>query len=231
MQQLWQKLILALYDDFVPFFFSDWSHTIDLERAPTFLSIPKSVVQKRKNTTQENLIIGVRRRDGSAALILFVLEQQGYTNHDFGQQLFRDFSRVLDELEYKMPVAIFTLFLANSLPKELDEYEYRYHNTAINLHYPSYIVREQSLDDLWAMNNPMAFIIAACRMQIEYPYFQKARLNAKIEVTQRAWLFAQKQNLSTVKWKAIAEFTDATINLQDGFQQDYLGWKKSKGVG
>ncbi|NJL76963.1 MAG: hypothetical protein HC892_20040, partial [Saprospiraceae bacterium] len=94
---------------------------------------------------QENLLIGMRQSSGSVMLLLLVLEQKGYDNHTFGQQVFRDFARIMEEYEFKLPTAVLALFLHHSLPKDAEKYEYNVLNTTLGFNIQGLAVR----DSIW----------------------------------------------------------------------------------
>ncbi|MEM0994899.1 MAG: hypothetical protein AAGI49_17845, partial [Bacteroidota bacterium] len=179
MQAHWKLLIQHLYQDFIDFFLPDWTGKVDFSRPATFLNIPAQVVAGSADQPQENLIIGLRFKDQHNALLLLCLEHVGYENKDFGQQLFKDYMATLQTVEFKIPTNAFVIFLANSLPYRHESYQYEFAQSSIQMNFPYYVVREQYLDDLWEMVNPIAFAVAACRLRLENERHPKGRFDSK----------------------------------------------------
>lgn len=217
MRQAWQLLIPHFYPAFLDFFLPDWADRVDANRSPAFLPLP---IGKKlsEHALQENLLLGIRLRDQSNGLLLWVLESGGFENEQFSQQLFRDFSNVLEEYEYKIPVHLQVLFLANSLPKIPETYAYEYFSTRLSLLFDTYIVREQYLDDLLEHSNPIAIAIAACRLRLENQQFPEGRLKSKLQLVTHLLTQVEKQQLRVAQRSALLYFIDTTIDLPQDFQ-------------
>ncbi len=218
-QELWKTLIEQLYFDFITFFRPNWEERIDFTRPPTFLNLPLDVAKTTPHAPQQNLVIGIREKTGDIILLLTVLEQLGYDNRSFGKQLFKDFTKTLAEFENKMPVTVQAIFLANSLPKDAKQYEYSYDQIQMQMQFPSYVVREQYLDDLWEMVNPIAFAIAACRLHLENEQHPKGRIESKINLIYR---LLQRHNRQRINFEAVLvlfPFINAVITLDTAWQK------------
>lgn len=217
-QQHWKTLIEQLHVDFITFFRPDWEDRIDFSRPPAFLNLPSAVAKTPPHALQQNLILGIREKSGAIVLMLVVLEKGGYDNSDFGQQLFQDFIRTLNEFEYKMPLTIQSIFLSNSLPKDVEQYEYRYDQVALQMQFASYTIREKYLDDLWEMVNPIAFAIAACRLRLENESYPKGRLESKINIVQRLLQRYNRQRINFEAVLALFIFINQVITLSEDWQ-------------
>ncbi|MEL6941217.1 MAG: hypothetical protein AAFO82_00990 [Bacteroidota bacterium] len=221
MQQHWKLLIENLYQDFIDFFLPDWTDRLDTSRAATFLSLPKQVVVAKKDDPQENLVLGLRFKDGKAGLLLLVLEQQGYDNKKFGQQLFKDFVATQQEVEYKIPAAALVVFLANSLPPIHEQHEYEFGTTRLQMNYSHYVVREQYLDDLWEMVNPIAFAIAACRLRLENERHPRGRFESKKMITQKLLQRYVRQRINLDAVVTLLTFTTAVLELTEHWEANF----------
>lgn len=213
MQQHWKLLINHLYQDFIDFFLPDWMNKVDFQRPATFLSLPERVVKARPESGQENLVLGMRFNNQQMALLLLCLEQKGYANEAFGAQLFQDFIAVREEVDFKIPTAIFSIFLDNSVPPRYEQYEYEFGQTRFQLQFKHYVVREQYLDDLWEMVNPIAFAVAACRLRLENQKHAIGRLESKINITHRLLNRYMRQRINLEAVLVLTQFIKGTIDL------------------
>jgi hypothetical protein len=213
MQQQWKVLIEHLYQDFIDFFLPNWTGKIDFQRPATFLRLPERVVQARPDAAQENLVIGMRFRDQEMALLLLCLEKVGYENASFSQQLFQDFVAVREEVAYKIPASILTVFLANSVPARYETHTYEFAQTRLQLDFQKYVVREQYLDDLWEMVNPIAFAVAACRLRLENQRHIRGRLESKKRIAEKLLNHYLRQRINMDTILVLLPFIDKTIDL------------------
>ncbi len=220
-QEQWQYLIEQLYVDFITFFEPDWEGIIDFSRPPTFLNLPESVTQRTTTTDQQNLLIGIRQKNDVPALMLFVLETKGYDNQKFTHQIFHDFITTLSEFHYKIPLHLFTLFLANSIPKDAERYEYKVGNTQLQLQFNYYVVREQYLDDLLDRVNPFAFAIAACRLRLEYERTPKLKLEQKLLLVQKLLQRYLRKRIHLRAILAIFRFIKVIVELPDDWEEKF----------
>ncbi|MEM9884701.1 MAG: hypothetical protein AAF849_02345 [Bacteroidota bacterium] len=220
MQAYWKLLVEHLYQDFIDFFLPDWTNKIDFSRPATFLNLPESVVAGSVDQRQENLVIGLRFQDQQNALLLFCLERTGYENKNFGEQLFKDHIATLEEVEFKIPTATFVLFLANSLPYRHEQYSYEFAQTNIQMTFAHYIVREQYLDDLWEMVNPIAFAVAACRLRLENERHPKGRFDTKKVLVQKLLerFIHQRINIDAVS--ALLQFILPVLDLSPALEMN-----------
>ncbi|MEM8523785.1 MAG: hypothetical protein AAGG68_04030 [Bacteroidota bacterium] len=221
MQQHWKLLIENLYQDFIDFFLPDWTDRLDTGRPATFLSLPKQVVEAKKDDPQENLVLGLRFKDGKAGLLLLTLELKGYENSRFGQQLFEDFVATQQEVEYKIPAAAVAIFLANSLPPIHEQHEYEFGTTRLQMNYARYAVREQYLDDLWEMVNPIAFAIAACRLRLENERHPKGRFESKKMIAQKLLQRYTRQRINLDAVATLLTFITRTLNLTEHWETNF----------
>jgi hypothetical protein len=220
-QQQWQYLIEQLYVDFIIFFEPDWEDTIDFSRPPTFLNLPESVTQRTTTTGQQNLLIGIRQKNDTPSLMLFVIETKGYDNQMFTHQVFHDFITTLSEFHYKIPLQLFTLFLANSIPKDAERYEYKVGSTQLQLQFKHYIVREQYLEDLLDMVNPFAFAIAACRLRLEYERTPKLKLEQKLLLIKKLLQRYLKNRINLEALLTIFRFVKVVVELPDDWEGEF----------
>lgn len=221
MRQEWQALIEHLYQDFISFFLSDWEDRIDYNRPATFLKLPKSVIDTKPDAPHENVVIGIRFKDGKLGLLLLTLEQLGYDNEHFGQQIFKDYIATMEEMEYQIPTAALVIFLANSLPKTYEQYEYEFGKSRIQMNYPSYVVREQYLDDLWEMVNPITFAIASCRLKLENQKHPKGRFESKKLVTQKLFERYLRQRINIEAVLPLLKFIINVLDLEDRWETNF----------
>ncbi|MEM1325071.1 MAG: hypothetical protein AAGI23_03905 [Bacteroidota bacterium] len=221
MQQQWKLLIEHLYQDFIDFFLPDWTDKIDFQRPATFLRLPERVVLSKPEAHQENLVIGTRFRDQEMALLLLCLEKTGYDNVVFSQQLFQDFVAVREEVAYKIPTTILTIFLANSVPARYEQHEYEFAQTRLQLDFQKYVVREQYLDDLWEMVNPIAFAVAACRLQLENQRHIRGRLESKKVIAEKLFKRYIRQRINLDAVLVLLSFIDTTIDLPTEIETIY----------
>jgi len=221
MQQHWKLLIEHLYQDFIDFFLPDWTGQLDESRPATFLNLPKQVVAAKKEDPQENLVLGLRFKNGKAGLLLLTLELKGYDNNSFGTQLFEDFVATQQEVEYKIPTASLVVFLANSLPPIHEQHQYEFGATRLQMNYAYYIVREQYLDDLWEMVNPIAFAIAACRLRLENEQHPKGRFESKKMITQKLLQRYTRQRINIDAVVPLLKFIVRTLDLTDHWETNF----------
>lgn len=221
MQQHWKRLIENLYQDFIDFFLPDWVDQLDTSRPATFLNLPKQVVEAKKGDAQENLVLGLRFKDGKAGLLLLTLELKGYDNARFGQQLFEDFVATQQEIEYKIPTAAMVVFLANSLPPIHEQHQYEFGATRLQMNYAYYVVREQYLDDLWEMVNPIAFAIAACRLRLENERHPKGRFESKKMITQKLLQRYMRQRINSDAVVTLLTFITRVLDLTDHWESNF----------
>lgn len=221
MQQHWKLLIDHLYRDFIDFFLPDWMNKVDFQRPATFLSLPEQVVKARPESGQENLVLGLRFNDQKMALLLLCLEQKGYANEAFSAQLFQDFVAMREEVNFKIPTAIFTLFFNNSLPSRYEQYDYEFGQTRLQLNFKQYVIREQYLDDLWEMVNPIAFAVAACRLRLDNQKYTKGRLESKISIVNRLLSRYIQQRISLEAVLVLLQFIKGVIDLPSEAEMDF----------
>lgn len=220
-QQQWRHLIEQLYVDFITFFEPDWEDTVDFFRPPTFLSLPKSVTESATTADQQNLLIGIRQKNDVPCLMLFVIETKGYENQGFTQQIFQDFITTLSEFHYKIPVHLFTLFLANSIPKDAERYEYKVGSTQLQLQFKHYIVREQYLEDLLDIVNPFAFAIAACRLRLEYERTPKLKLEQKLLLIKKLIHRYLRKRINIEATLTILKFIAVVVELPNDWEAEF----------
>jgi hypothetical protein len=217
--QDWKKLIETFYPEFITFFFAELSTLIDFQRTPAFLNISS----ERTNTLHKLpfLLLGCRLKDDRSMLLLFVLEEQGYDNLTFGQQLFRSYAKVLEEYDYKFEVIIFVLFLGSSLPKDAERYQYQYFNTSLDLQFGHYVVREQYLEDLWQLDNPFAYLVAAQRLKQEYQQASKFLLERKLILFKKIIDFYQRSSTPLNKIVLITRLILDLLTLPDVLNKEF----------
>ncbi|MEM6700519.1 MAG: hypothetical protein AAF806_09670 [Bacteroidota bacterium] len=221
MQQHWKHLIENLYQDFIDFFMPDWVDQLDTSRSVTFLNLPTAVVEAKEDDAQENLVLGLRFKDGKAGLLLLTLELKGYDNARFGQQLFEDFVSTQQEIEYKIPTAAIVVFLANSLPPIYEYHQYEFGATRIQMNYSYYVVREQYLDDLWEMVNPVAFAVAACRLRLENERHPKGRFESKKMIVQKLLQRYTRQRINLDAVVVLLKFITHALELKDHWETNF----------
>ena len=204
----WRKLIEQFYPYFLEFFLPQATSLIDAQRAPTYLNLSAS--KAPATPFQESLLIGMRQNGGNVMLLLLVLEQKGYDNNTFGQQVFRDFARIMEEYEFKLPTAVLALFLHHSLPKDAGKYEYNMLDTTLGFNIQGLAVREQYLEDLWQVQNPFALLIAAYRWKQEHYHFPKALADGRLMLLKKTIALRHTTDLDL---KKLSTLLQATANL------------------
>ncbi len=225
-QQQWQYLIEQLYFDFITFFEPKWENVVDFSRPPIFMNLPKSVVEHHANAAQQSLVIGVRQKNDTPSILLFVLETKGYDNQEFAQKVFNDFVATISEFHHKIPVNLLTLFLANSLPKDAERYEYRVGSTHLQLHFNHYIVREQYLEDLLDMVNPFAFVIAVCRLRLEHENAPKLMLENKLLLIKRLMQRFLKKRIQLQTVLVLLYFIKHALDLPKDWEAEFIALAK-----
>ncbi len=217
----WQVLLQENLKDFLYFFIPKLARVIDYEQATVFFNAPSHVLNQSPERAQHNLLLGLRDKDEQAILLLLTLEYGGYDNRAFEQQLFRDLTATLEEISYKIPVASFVLFLANSIPASMNGYEYDTFDTQISMSQPNYAVREQYFDDLWELKNPMTFAVASSRVAIETSEHPNLRLAKKQELLQRLLTRFQKQQITQAALLQLLRFITHILPLTDTYEAQF----------
>lgn len=224
----WRQLIIQEQHDFLYFFLPKLARVVNYEIPIIFLSEPARVLVNDEKWMQHNLLLQLQDFDGNPHQILLTLELAGYENRHFEQRLFRDFTACMEAVDYKIPITAFTLFLANFIPAGMNGFEYAEFDTQFNFLYPRYAVREQYYDDLWELENPIAFAVAASRIAIETEGKPTIRLSQMNDLFQRMMHNFKEEILSLEKLQNLLEFTRKILPLaaaqEAQFQTDLINY-------
>jgi len=98
---LWKGIIEDLFDDFLMYFYPDWTEKyIDLDRKPQFLDkelakiYPEGVKKKYADKLAK-----VFTKTGKEHWILIHIEVQGYEDENFAERMFTYFYRIRDRYQ------------------------------------------------------------------------------------------------------------------------------------
>lgn len=164
---LWKGIIEDLAEDFVKFFFPDWSKSIDFSREFEFLDKELAQLSAEAAETRRvvDKLIKVFLKDGTEKWVLIHVEVQGYKDPDFAKRLFTYYYRLLDR--YGVPITTLAILTDNHPNFHPTTYETRLAGTALLFRFNTYKLLDHTLEAFRMVDNPFARVMEVARIALE----------------------------------------------------------------
>ena len=156
---LWKGIIEDLFDDFLRYFFPDFSQKVNFRKKFEFLDkeldalLPEAEAGKR----YADKLVKVFTKKGKAHFILLHIEVQGYKDVHFAKRMYTYFYRIMDRWQADVTaLALYTDEDRNYLPTQ---YVYEFEGTTLTYKFNTFKLLHQVEQALEIPDNPFSIVM------------------------------------------------------------------------
>lgn len=164
---LWKGIIEELVEDFLHFFFPGFIEQIDIGRGVEFLDkdLEKIMPEAETKRRHADKLFKAWLKDGREQWFLVHVEVQGYPDRQFAYRMFQYYYRILDR--YEKPVTAVAIYTDTNRTYHADAYRAEFFNTELIYRFQSFVLLDQTPQELRASNNPFGFALEVARRALD----------------------------------------------------------------
>ncbi len=233
---LWKGIIEDLFDDFLYYFFPEWTvKTVDFSKPFEFLDKELDEIYPKPQNNQKRYadkLVKVFTNTGEEQWLLIHIEVQGYKDQEFAERMFIYFTRIKERFKKDiMTLAILTDDYKAFHPKA---YKYQYQDTKLVYQFATFKLLEKTEQELELVNNPFSVVMLAARKALIKSNLEDAKqLIWKMDLVRNL----QKANYDNDKIRKILNFIRYYVRfenikeLETLNQQIQIAFKQRKNMG
>lgn len=188
----WKEAIEKHAYEAIAFLMPDLYPQIDTSRTPVFLeqemrNIKRKTLKGRKRIVDK--LIKVWLKTGEERWLLIHIEIESSDEDGFGKRMYIYFSRAFDK--YDVVIVALALFVGEKVPPNHNIFEEKNFGTTLTYGYNTYIVAQQSEEELLASDNIFALFILANLYTIK----TKDDMERRLEMKKKMYELAIERNI------------------------------------
>lgn len=157
---LWKGIIEDDFEDFLYFFFGEWTDLIDFGREFVFLDKEMQEISQESSDGRKYVdkLVQVYTKSGNIQWFLIHVEVQGYPDKKFAERMFTYYYRILDR--YNKPIAAIAILTDESRGFHPDKYERNHFGTSCLYKFNTYKLLEKTPKDFKQhIDNPFSIVM------------------------------------------------------------------------
>ena len=205
---LWKKVIMDLFEDFLYFFLPAFHEQVDFSRPIEFIQqeLFKEIIIDRKGRKMADQIAKVYLKNGQEQWVLVHTEVQAEDGDDFPLRMFEYYYRIFDRHQQKIiAIALFT-----DTGNEVNMYESAYFGTELTYKYNKYKITD--FDEQQLLASPKLF----SRALLAGLYMNQTKKDESLRKTYKRTLLRDvlaRREVSRMEIRALLYFIDYLMKL------------------
>ena len=213
---LWKGIIEDLAEEFIRYFFSPYTESIDFEKGFVFLDkeleklFPMSESQRR----HADKLIKAFLKDGTEQWFLIHVEVQGYPDPDFARRMFQYAYRIVDR--YERPLSTLAIYTDTHRAYHFSSYRETFFGTELHYRFQTFILMDREPEALRWSDNIFGLALEAARRELDLSgEDDEQRLYIKSELVRHLF----QQGIAKIKIRYLLDFINYYIHFE---QADYF---------
>src|SRR5690606_22282012 len=157
--KLWKGIIEDLAEDLLRFFFPEYEHLIDWDKAIEFLDKELSQLfpESESSLRHADKLFKVWLKGGEEHWFMVHVEVQGYPDPNFSRRMYQSFYRIDDR--YGRPVTALVIYTDSNRKFHFSEYRAEFWGTKLTYQFNTFILLDHPVEKLKEIDNLFALVM------------------------------------------------------------------------